>query len=243
MIPIADNIRNPTRPIIVYVLIGIHLALFAWMLKLEVAGELGEFLRIWSVVPARIHASANEAIATNNPAAWVALIVMGSVSFFWGMFLHGSFAQILGNMLFLWVFGKNVEHILGHGRFLVFYVLAGILAQLGQIVMEPTMAASLVGANGAIAAILGAYLLSFPKAKIDSVLPLVLVYIPMEIPAFFYLLWWFVQQLFYGIGKLNAVGGINPLFSIGYWSHGIGLIIGAALVPLLVKRKPPTAIY
>lgn len=243
MIPIADNIRNTTRPIVVYVLIGIHLALFLWLLKLDVAGELGDFIRTWSVVPSRIYSSALEAIATNNPAAWVALIVMGSISLFWGMFLHGSVAQILGNMLFLWVFGKNVEHILGHGKFLGFYVLAGILTQIGQILIDPTMAASLVGANGAIAAILGAYLLSFPKAKIDSVLPLVLVYIPVEIPAFFYLLWWFVQQLFYGIGKLSVVGGINPLFSIGYWGHGIGLIVGAASVPLLVKRKPPTAIY
>ena len=243
MIPIADNIRNTTRPIVVYVLIGIHLALFLWMLRLYIAGELGDFLGTWSVVPVRMHSSALDAIATNNPAAWVTLIVIGSVSLFWGMFLHGSVAQILGNMLFLWVFGKNVEHILGHGRFLGFYLLAGILAQIGQILIDPNMGASLVGANGAIAAILGAYLLSFPKAKIESVLPLVLVYIPMEIPAFFYLLWWFVQQLSYGIGKLSIVGGINPLFSIGYWSHGVGLIIGAALVPLLVKRKPPTAIY
>lgn len=146
-------------------------------------------------------------------------------------------------MLFLWVFGKNVEHILGHWRFLGFYLLAGIMTQIGQVLIEPTMTASLAGANGAIAAILGGYLLSFPKANIDSIMPLIIVSIPMEIPAFFYLLWWFLQQFFYGIGKLNVVGGINPLFSIGYWSHGIGLIIGAALVPLLVKRKPPTAIY
>ena len=243
MIPIADNILTPSRPIVVYVLIGIHIALFLRSLQLQVAGELGDFLRTWSLVPVRIYSSALEVANTNNPAAWVTLIVIGSVSLIWGMFLHGSLAQILGNMLFLWVFGKNVEHILGHWRFLGFYLLAGIMTQIGQVLIEPTMTASLAGANGAIAAILGGYLLSFPKANIDSIMPLIIVSIPMEIPAFFYLLWWFLQQFFYGIGKLNVVGGINPLFSIGYWSHGIGLIIGAALVPLLVKRKPPTAIY
>jgi membrane associated rhomboid family serine protease len=110
------------------------------------------------------------------------------------------------------------------------------------VLIDPTLTTPLVGSNGAIAAILGAYLLSFPKARIESILPLVIIFIPVEIPAFFYLLWWFVQQFFYGIGQLEIAGIINQ-FSLAYWTHGLGVLIGAGLIPLMVKRKPATAIY
>jgi membrane associated rhomboid family serine protease len=152
------------------------------------------------------------------------------------MFLHGSFGHILGNLLFLWVFGKSVEEILGHGRFLVFYLLCGVLTGVVQILVEPTLTVPLIGANGAIAGVLGAYLLSFPKAKIDTILPLVVVFIPIELPALFYLFWWFVQQAFYGISSLNIPGGVNPA-GIAYWAHGVGLVIGAVLVRLLGRCK------
>jgi len=152
-----------------------------------------------------------------------------AIQFTLGIFLHSSFSQILGNLIFLWVFGKSIEDILGHGRFLVFYLLSGILTGVVQILAEPTLTMPLIGANGAIAGVLGAYLLSFPKAKIDTIL---LLLYPIELPALFYLFWWFVQQMFYGIGSLNIAGGVNPA-SIAYWAHGVGLVMVqfGAIVP------------
>ena len=241
MIPLSD--RFPSRqPLVIWGIIGINLALFMGELNLELKGTLGEFLTTWGIVPTRINAIATDAMSSNNPANWVALIILPLGSIFLSLFLHSSFSQILGNMLFLWVFGKSLEEILGHGRFLIFYIISGLLTGVGQALIDPTLTNPLVGSNGAIAAILGAYLLSFPKAKIESILPLVIIFIPIEIPAFFYLSWWFVQQIFYGIGQLEIAVSINQ-FSLAYWTHGLGLIIGATLVPLMVKRKPATAIY
>lgn len=200
MIPISDNIPNRSQPIGNYFLTGINVTLFLWELKLEIAGELGERLNNWGVVPARITAVMADTIASGNPAAWIALLILSS-SLLLGIFLYSSFSQILGNLIFFWVFGKSVEDILGHGRFLVFYLLCGILTGVVQILAEPTLTMPLIGANSAITGVLGAYLLSFPKAKIDTILPLVIVLIPIELPALFYLFWWEVQQMFYGIGR------------------------------------------
>ena len=242
MIPLSDNIPSRRLPLVNYTIIGINIAIFLSELRLEITGNLGNFLHTWGIVPARIHSVINDAITTDNPAAAVAAIVFGIGPVVGAMFLHSSFSQILGNTLFLWVFGKQVETILGRWRYLLFYLICGFLTGLGQVLIEPTLTAPLVGAQGAVAGVLGAYLVNFPKAKIESILPLIVIFIPVEIPAFFYLLWWFVQQIFYGIGQLEIGGAINS-FSIAYWTHGVGLLVGASLVTLLVKDKPETAIY
>ena len=231
MIPIGDNIPSRSKPIGNYLVIGINIVLFLWELKLEVAGELGDLVNRWGVVPARISAVMADALASGNPAAWIALLMLSS-SLLLGMFIHGSFAHILGNLLLLWVFGKSVEDVLGHGRFVVFYLICGVLTGVVQIIVDPTLTVPLIGANGAIAGVLGAYILSFPKAKIDTILPLVIVFIPIELPALFYLFWWFVQQVFYSIGSLNIPTTVNPP-SIAYWAHGVGLLIGAVLMRLV----------
>lgn len=236
MIPISDNIPTSSKPLGNYLLLGINLALFFWELKLEVADELGNLVNSWGVVPARISAVMADALADGNPAAWIALLMLSS-SLLQGMFLHSSFAHILGNLLFLWVFGKSVEDVLGHGQFLLFYLLCGILTGVVQILAHPTLTVPLIGANGAIAGVLGAYILSFPKAKIDTILPLAIVFIPIELPALFYIFWWEVQQVFYGIGSLNIPGNVNPP-SIAYWANGIGLVIGAVLLSLRSLRPP-----
>ncbi|BAY22663.1 rhomboid family protein [Calothrix sp. NIES-2100] len=229
MIPISDNIRIRHRPIINYWLIGINIVIFLWEIQLELGNKLGEFIYSWGVIPVQITGAITNAIA--NPAAWVVFcwrVIALPVS----MFLHGSFSQILGNLLFLWVFGKTLENILGHGRYLGFYLLSGIWTALVQIVAEPSLSVPLIGANGAIASILGAYIMKFPQAKIDSILPLIIVYIPVKVPAFMYLFWWFIQQLFYGIGNLNIPPwGVNQ-FSIAYWTQAGGLIIGAVFMRL-----------
>lgn len=233
MIPISDNIRSRTKPMVNYWLIGINLVIFLWELKLEFNDELSYFVNSWSVIPAQMNAAISNAIFF-SPAAWI-VVFWRSLSLLFAIFLHGSFSQILGNLLFLWVFGKTVENVLGTRRYLGLYLAAGVLTGVVQILAEPSLTVPLIGANGAIAAILGAYVFKFPQAKIDTILPLVIVYIPIELPAFFYLFWWFVQQLFYGIGSLNIAGGVNQS-SFGYSAQIAGLFIGAGFMRLVQRR-------
>ncbi|MBE9199466.1 MULTISPECIES: rhomboid family intramembrane serine protease [unclassified Nodularia (in: cyanobacteria)] len=228
MIPISDSIRLRHQPIISYWLIGINIVIFLWQLKLEVSGELGGFINSWGLIPVQIHSAITNAIHI-NPAAWV-VVVWRSASLFLAMFLHGSFSQILGNLLFLWVFGKTVENVIGRGHFLGLYLGAGMLTGIAQVILEPSLRIPLIGSNGAIAAILGAYVCKYPQVKIDTIMPLLIVYIPMELPAYFYLFLWFIQQLFYGIGSLNIPpSGVNSP-SLAYWAQLLGLFIGAALM-------------
>jgi membrane associated rhomboid family serine protease len=240
MIPIGDNIFlfAQKKPYITYILIGISISLFLWELKLELGNELGNELGYTinnlGLIPARIN-NAIAAAISGNSAAWIA-VMMSLTGIFTGMFLHSSFAQILGNLLFLWVFGNTLEKIIGHRDFLLLYLTGGILTGLLQVLVEPTLTVPLIGANGAIASILGAYIFKFPKVNIDSVLPLLVVFIPVQIPAFYYLFWWFIQQFFYGIGSLNIPpSGANQL-SIAYWIHGIGLLFGAGYIGICKKR-------
>ncbi|MBP5973893.1 rhomboid family intramembrane serine protease [Brasilonema sp. CT11] len=234
MIPISDRIYffKRRKPIIIYCLIGINIGLFLWELTLELGGTLGNFVNGWGVVPAQISAAFANALA-GNPAAWI-VVLKGLTSLLVGMFLHGSFSQILGNLIFLWVFGKTIESVLGYGRFLVFYLVSGILTGFIQILAEPSLTVPLIGANGAITAILGAYVLKFAKAKIDTILPLLIVFLPIQVPAYFYLFWWFVQQISYAIGSLNIPGGVNPI-SVGYLAQFSGLFVGVALIKLLQR--------
>ncbi|MBN3946960.1 MAG: rhomboid family intramembrane serine protease [Nostoc sp. NMS7] len=230
MIPISDNIRCRSKPIINYWLIGINVTVFLWELQLEFSGGLGDFVNSWGVIPAQISGAITNALLFNN-AAWI-IVIWRTFSLLLGIFIHGSFSQILGNMLFLWVFGKTVENILGHRRYLGFYLAAGAIASLVQILIEPSLTVPLIGSNGAIAAILGAYVMKFPQAKIDTILPLIILYIPIEVPAFFYIFWWFVQQLFYGIGSLNIPPlGVNQS-GVVFWGQIAGLLIGAGFMRL-----------
>lgn len=230
MIPIRDNIPSRGKPVVTLALIGISVAVFLLELLLEAKGELSNFLQTWAIVPERFSMMIRDAIA----GAWLALPIAG-ISLLLSLFLHGSFAQILGNLLFLWVFGETLESKLGRGRFLALYLVGGVLTEIVQVVVNPALNLPLLGANGAIATVLGAYLVGFPRAKIDSILPLVIVFVPVELPALFYLVWWFVQQLFYGIGSLNAASSLNST-SINYWAHGIGLLWGAIAMRFWLGR-------
>lgn len=228
MIPISDRIPLGRQPVVTYLIIGINVVLFIWEWQLDVRGELIHFIDSWGVVPAKIVYVTVVAFTTFNPAAWVAGLLV-QFSLIQGMFLHSSFSHLIGNLLFLFVFGKTVENFLGHFKFLGFYFLCGVLTSGLQILIEPTLDLPLIGANGAIAGVLGAYLSKFPRARIDTIIPLIVLFIPIQLPVLFYVYWWFIQQLFYGIGSLSIHGSVNP-FSLCYWMHGIGLIIGVVLV-------------
>ena len=232
MIPIDDNIRSWQKPIINYWLIGINLIIFLWEIKLDWSNELGDLINNWGIIPAQTNIAIANAFFYNS-AAWI-IVFWRLLSLPVSLFLHGSFSQIIGNMLFLWVFGKTVESILGHKQYLLLYLTAGFFCGIVQIILSSDITVPIIGANGAIASILGAYMIKFPQAKIYSVLTLLVVYIPVELPVIFYLFWWFIQQSFYGIGSLNIAGG-SAFSNVSYWGQCAALVTGAAFIKIRQK--------
>jgi membrane associated rhomboid family serine protease len=154
------------------------------------------------------------------------------VSIFVSMFLHGGWLHLAGNMLFLWVFGNNVEDRLGRGRFVAFYLLGGLAATGLQVAFDPNSAVPNVGASGAIAAILGSYLVLFPSARIHTLVFFIFITF-LELPASFVLLAWFVLQLFSGVGEMGTqVGG-----GVAFWAHVGGFVFGMAVTWLFFRSR------
>jgi membrane associated rhomboid family serine protease len=221
VIPLRD--ANPTRktPIVTLGLIVACFVVFAIELSVTASGgdeALGEFFLDWGAVPVAITA----AIGAGDWASEAIRGVFGS------MFLHGGWLHLLGNMLFLWIFGNNIEDRLGRVTFLVFYLLGGIGAALTQVFISPQSDVPLVGASGAIAACLGAYLILYPRARITSLVFLGIIYQLLDVPAVIMLGYWFVLQLIDGFASLgggNASGGVAFFAHIG--GFVFGMVIGA----------------
>jgi membrane associated rhomboid family serine protease len=224
LIPLRD--RNPTRrtPIVTLTLIGACFAAFALELSVTATGgdaALERFFRDWGAVPANITA----ALDGGNLGSRAILGILTS------MFLHGGWLHLLGNMLFLWIFGNNVEDRLGRARFLAFYVVGGIAAALTQVVIDPQSTIPLVGASGAIAAALGAYIVLFPGARILSLLFLGFFIQVIEVPALIVLGYWFALQLFSGFA---AFGAETAQGGVAFFAHIGGFVMGA-LVGLVLR--------
>lgn len=236
MIPIRDDSSRSRLSAVSLSLIAIAVAVFAMELKGATSGQLGGVWQTWGLVSDRFWGSLAAAIREGNPAAAVAWLFFSLPSLWTSLFLHASFSQILGNLLFLWAFAPRLEALWGRGRFLAFYLGCGGLTNGMQAIADPSLAAPLVGANGAIAAILGAYLVRFPTAKIDSLCPWGLGFVATRLPVWVYGIWWFAQQAFYGIGRLSADVAVNT-WSIGYWAHGFGLLLGAGIAVWGKRRR------
>ena len=223
MIPLRD--RNPTRrtPIVTLALIVACFVVFVVELSITASGgdaALGRFFREWGAVPADI-SSALEA------GDFFGSAMLGAVT---SMFLHGGWAHILGNMLFLWIFGNNVEDRLGPIPFLLFYVVGGLAAAFAQVVIDPQSTVPLVGASGAIAAALGAYIVLYPGAKIVSLIFLGFIVQVLEVPALIVLGYWFLIQLvsgFASFGAETAQGGVAFFAHIG--GFVLGVVVGLVL--------------
>ncbi|UBF28476.1 rhomboid family intramembrane serine protease [Kovacikia minuta CCNUW1] len=223
MVPISDN--NPTRrtAYINYGLIIANILVFIYQLSLP-SGELEQFLQTWAVVPAQLTASFSGQLPPQPIPEWVTL--------FSSQFLHGGFLHIAGNMLFLYIFGNNVEDRLGHFRYLIFYLACGALAALTQWFFSAYSTIPSLGASGAIAGVMGAYILRYPKAQILTLIPLGIILFPLRIPAVFFLGIWFLQQALYGVLSLNAPMNIGMQGGgIAYWAHAGGFVFGAILGP------------
>lgn len=227
MFPVRGSVRSVRPPIATLSLIGLNV--FAFLLELELSpARLEAVVYALGVVPAR-------EIRALTEAPWA--IHLWLLPVLTSMFLHGGWGHLIGNMLFLWVFGDGVEHRVGHARFLGFYLLGGALASQAQVVFSPLSMMPTVGASGAIAAVLGAYLRLYPTAMVALfVFPFPMLF---EVPAVLFLGLWFLQQLFFGtVGALSPVAGETG--GVAWWAHAGGFVAGLALVRALAPpRLPP----
>jgi membrane associated rhomboid family serine protease len=224
VIPLRD--ANPTRrtPIVTLALIAACFVAFAYELgKLASGGSeaLDAFVTEWGIVPARLTA----AWASGVDVAGQALTLITS------QFLHGGWLHLLSNMLYLWIFGNNVEDRLGRIGFLVFYLVGGIVAGLAQVAITPDSTIPTIGASGAIAATLGAYLVLFPGARITSLVFLGFFYQLIDVPAVVVLVFWFVLQL---IDGLTSLGMTDVSGGVAFFAHIGGFVFGA-VVGLIVR--------
>jgi membrane associated rhomboid family serine protease len=167
--------------------------------------------------------------ASDQPPTWVTVLS--------SMFMHGSILHLGGNMLFLWIFGNNVEDAMGKVRFIIFYILGGLAALALQVVVEPNAAVPTVGASGAIAAVLGGYLLRFPGARVFTLIIVVFFFTIVELPATLVLGFWFIQQIIFGALNWGAPAGGGG-GGVAYFAHIGGFVFGMATIGLFARRRP-----
>jgi membrane associated rhomboid family serine protease len=212
MIPLRDVIPSRSTPYITVTLIVLNAV--AWLYELTIPGNLlPVFLQLYGVVPADF----------STPTL---------VS---SMFLHGSWMHFIGNMWYLWIFGDNVEDRMGHGRFIAFYLLCGIVAALGHVGMDPASTLPTIGASGAIAGVMGAYFVLYPQSRVLTLVPLFFYFEIVELPAVLLLGFWFVLQLF-SAGAI-AVTANSSSGGIAFVAHVAGFVTGLAGVFVFRKRQ------
>lgn len=217
MIPLRDE--NPARrfPLMTVTIIGINVAVFVYQVFFGNRG-FEAYVKAYGVVPAQLTGK-----AAGHGLTPLTLFSPDLIS---AMFMHGGFFHLLGNMWFLWIFGDNVEDRIGRVKYVIFYLLVGILATLAHVVAEPSSAMPLVGASGAIAGVLGAYFLFFPFHRVVTLIPIFIFFTTVRIPAMVFLGLWFLMQLAY-----SSFGG-----NVAWWAHIGGFISGLLLALLFAKR-------
>jgi membrane associated rhomboid family serine protease len=210
MIPLRDVIPSRTTPVVTIGLIAINALVFLeqWSLGPRASQQ---FVFDWGLIPADY--------------SWLTVVT--------SMFLHGGFMHFGGNMLYLWIFGDNVEDRLGKARFILFYVSCGVAAALGQTLINPSSQVPMVGASGAIAGVMGAYFVMYPHSRIVTLLPFIFVQI-IEVPAIFFLGIWFLMQFLSGVGSIVQVQAGTG--GVAFWAHIAGFVAGVAWG--LAFRKP-----
>ncbi len=217
MIPISDD--NPTRrrPIVNWVVIASCVLVYLVQISLT-EDQHDAALGAFAFVPVSVFGSSGDSTAFPFPDwAWLTLIT--------SMFMHGGLLHLGGNMLYLWIFGNNVEDAMGHGRYFVFYLLVGIAATAAEGLMDPSSTIPVIGASGAISGVLAAYVLVFPRARVTVVVPLGVLLYPMKISAIFVVGFWFVLQL------MSAAMANPGEPGVAWWAHIGGFIAGAILIP------------
>ncbi len=222
MIPIGDEIPSRRVPLVTWGLIAANVVVFLWELML--GPEVEQFFMRWGVVPAFI----------TNPARYP----WAPLTLFTSMFLHAGWSHLIGNMVYLWIFGDNVEDAIGHIKYLLFYLAAGVVAGLAQVAVAPSSTIPGVGASGAIAGVLAVYLVLYPVAPVRVLVPGFFMMQLARIPALIVLGFWFIVQLFNGFLSLGtatmATGGVAWFAHIG--GFVAGLIVGIMVRAILSRR-------
>lgn len=218
MIPLRDSTRSASVPVVVYSIIAACVGVFLYTLGLGTEEAQAAFFSSHGAIPLAVSRGP-------WPEAWLGLLT--------SIFMHGSWVHLGGNMLYLWIFGDNVEDAMGHGRFIVFYLLTGVGAALAHVMTRPASPVPLVGASGAIAGVLGAYLILYPRARILSLVVFGFFIRFVELPALLVLSLWFLLQLVEGFGTLSA----PDVTTVAWWAHVGGFIAGAALVLIFARRR------
>jgi len=225
MIPLRDTIRSRRFPWITVLLIALNVYVFfvQWTTGPTPEAGIAALAQRYGVVPAAIPPLGM--LPQVGIAPYLPLVT--------AMFLHGSLLHLLGNMLFLWVFGDNVEDRLGRGRFLAFYLLTGVVGNYVHVLANPSSTIPTIGASGAVAGVLGAYFLAFPRSRIITLIFLFIFITVAEVPAWVFLLVWFGLQVLNGLAALGA-----PNVSlVAWWAHIAGFVAGAAALLLLSPRR------
>ena len=226
MLPLSDHNPRRTVPVVNYLLVAVNVVMFLW--EVQLGADIEPVLSHVAFIPARFWA-----LHAVVPSIFSALV---------SMFLHGGWLHLGGNMLYLWIFGDNIEDRLGHFRYLIFYLLCGFAATFAHAVVNPSSAVPSIGASGAIAGVLGAYILLFPRARVTTLIPIFIFITVRELPAIFVLGIWFILQLFIGVESL----GVSPASGgVAYFAHIGGFVTGMVLIAVMggFRRSPSRVSY
>lgn len=215
MIPLRSSERTYSPATVTLVIIALNVLVFLYELSLQTGYSpraLNRFIAYYGIVPDRLH--------------WTSLLT--------SMFIHGGFLHIAGNMWFLWIFGRSIEDLIGHVRFLVFYLLCGVAAGFIHVIVNAGSPVPTIGASGAIAGVMGAYLIKFPRARIVTLILIIVFITTIEIPAAFLLLYWFVIQFFSGVGSVGYSQASSG--DVAWFAHVGGFLAGMALIMTMPTR-------
>ena len=243
MLPFRDNIPTERFPLITVVFIAINVLVY-FLLELpamETVLQQATFFSQYGMTPCVISGAECDlsGVSVEVVSAWSSRSFSAYPTLITSMFLHGGLLHLGGNMLFLWIFGNNVEDSMGRIRFIVFYLLCGLIASVAQIMIDPASVIPNVGASGAIAGVLGAYILLYPHARVTTLVFLFFFITFIELPAVVVLLMWFVLQLFSGTSSLLAENETG----VAYFAHVGGFVAGFLLIKLFTKRRMPVYIH
>ena len=244
MIPIGDDVPTLERPWMTWAILAVTWG--AWLVVQGAGIDLAHLAATvcdYGLVPGEItHRAALGTAVPLGPgmACVVDDLAINAWTPFTSMFLHGGWMHIIGNSLFLWVFGNNVEDAMGHWRFLVFYLLCGVAAAMTHVFLHPASPVPMVGASGAISGVMGAYLLLYPRARVNMLFIFVIFFRVFRIPAWVVLLWWFGWQLLAGVPELMRLRP-DVASGVAVWAHVGGFVAGILLLflfrdPRLVAR-------
>ncbi|HEX8208349.1 MAG TPA: rhomboid family intramembrane serine protease [Solirubrobacteraceae bacterium] len=230
MFPLKDNIPTDRFPVVTVALIVANVVIYFFLQK----GGLGEIANNTGDWPVDEYALVPCDLTGESPCRVDGDHIGGVPSVFTSMFMHGSALHLGGNMLFLWIFGNNVEDSMGPLRFIVFYLAGGVAADALQVVFDTGSQIPTLGASGAVAAVLGGYILLYPRARVITVIFIIIFFTILELPAMLVLGLWFLQQLFFSLAEFGSAGDGGG--GVAYFAHIGGFVFGLAAIKLVATR-------